>query len=151
MKRFNSTIKIRICTYLSDRGTVRWVEVIQFLKDAYNHWRYRSICMAPVNYQKKDDDRIWVRPFTNDETHLTPYIFQKDIVQISSHKTLFDKGYMPNWIKEHVTVIQAVPPKTWTKRRVYKFVDYNEEDLNGSWYPKSFRKLQTTNIASRKF
>ena len=34
VERFNRTIKTRIWTYLSDRGTVRWVDVIQDLGDA---------------------------------------------------------------------------------------------------------------------
>ena len=46
---YNRTIKTRIWTYLSDRGTVRWVNVIQNLIDAYNHSRNRSICMAPAD------------------------------------------------------------------------------------------------------
>ena len=37
VERFNRTIKTRIWTYLSDRGTVRWVDVIQDLVDAYNN------------------------------------------------------------------------------------------------------------------
>ena len=43
-------------TYLSDRGTVRWVDVIQDLVDAYNHSRHRSIGMAPADVQKKDEN-----------------------------------------------------------------------------------------------
>ena len=53
VERFNRTNKSRILTYLSDRGTVRWVNVIQDLMNAYNHSRHRSIGMAPANVQKK--------------------------------------------------------------------------------------------------
>ena len=49
VERFNRTIKTRILTYLSDRGTVRWVDVIQDLVNAYNHSRHRSIGMAPAD------------------------------------------------------------------------------------------------------
>ena len=52
-ERFNRTIKTRIWTYLSDRGTVRWVDVIQQLVDAYNHSRHRSIGVAPVDVEKQ--------------------------------------------------------------------------------------------------
>ena len=37
VERFNRTIKTRIWTYLSDCGSVRWLDVIQDLVDAYNH------------------------------------------------------------------------------------------------------------------
>ena len=40
---FNRTIKTRIWTYLSDHGTVRWVDISQDVVDAYNNSRHRSI------------------------------------------------------------------------------------------------------------
>ena len=123
VKRFNWTIKTRIRTYLSDRGTVRWVDVIQEFVDAYNHSRNRSIGMAPADLQKKDENRLLVRHFGDGDTYLKPPIPQGAIMRVSSHKTIFDKGYMLNWTKEHFTVSQAVPPKRGSKRRVYKLVD----------------------------
>ena len=54
------------------------------------------------------------------------------MVQARTHKTIFDKGYMANWTKEHFTVSQAVPTKRGTKRRVYKLLDYNDEAVKGS-------------------
>ena len=53
VERFNRTIKHRIFTYLSDRGTVRWVDVIQHLMVSYNHSRHRSIGMAPVDVRRR--------------------------------------------------------------------------------------------------
>ena len=54
VERFNRTIKTRIWTYLSDRGTVLWVDIIQDLVYAYNNSRNRYIGMAPADVQKKD-------------------------------------------------------------------------------------------------
>ena len=132
VERFNRTIKTIIWTYLSYRGTVRWVDVIQDLVDAYNHSRHRSIGMAPADVQKKDENRLWVRLFENGNTYLKPLIPQGAMVRASSHKTIFDNGYIPNWTKEHFTVSQAVPPKRGTKRSVYKLLDYNDEAVKGS-------------------
>ena len=141
VERFNRTIKTRIWTYLSDRGTVRWINVIQDLVDAYNHSRHRSIGMAPANVHKKDEDRLWVRLFGDGDTHLKPPIPQGAMVRASRHKTIFDKGYMPNWTKEHFTVSQAVPTRKGTKRRVYKLVDYNDENVKGTWYPEEIQEI----------
>ena len=55
------------------------------------------------------------------------------MVRASNHKTIFNKGYIFNWTKEHFTVSQAVPPRQKTKHRVYKLVDYNDETVKGSW------------------
>ena len=113
-ERFTRTIKTRIWIYLSDRGTVRWVDVIQDLVDAYNHSRYRSISMAPADVQKKDENRLWVRFFGDGDTQFKPSIPQGAMVQASSHKTIFDKGYIPNWTKKHFTVSHSVPPRDQT-------------------------------------
>ena len=59
VKRFNRTIKTRIWTYLSDRGTVRWVNVIQGLVNSYNLSRHCSIAIAPADVQKKRENRLW--------------------------------------------------------------------------------------------
>ena len=117
------------------------VDFIQDLIDAYNHSRHRSIGMAPTDVQKKDENSLCVRLFGDGDIHLKPQILQGAMVRASSHKTIFDKGYMPNWTKEHFTVSQAVPPKRGTKRRVYKLVDYDDEAVKGSWYPEKLQEI----------
>ena len=96
VERFNRTIKTRIWKYLSDSGTVRWVDVIQDLVDAYNNSRHRLIGMAPADVEKKDENRLWVRLFGDGDTYLKPQIQQGAMVRASSHKTIFEKGYMSN-------------------------------------------------------
>ena len=58
LERFNRAIKIRIWIYLSDRGTVRLVDINQDLVDTYNHLRHQSIGMAPTDGQKQDENRL---------------------------------------------------------------------------------------------
>ena len=151
VERFNPTIMTRIWTYLSDRGTVRWVDVIQDLVNSYNHSRHRSIGMAPADVQKKDENRLWVRLFEDGGTHLKPKILKGAMVRASSHKTIFDKGYMPNWTKEHFTESQAVPPRRGTKSRVYKLVDYDDEPVKGSWYPEELQEISHNQYRIDKF
>ena len=120
VKLFNRTINTRIWTYLSELGTVRWVNFIQDLVDAYNESRHRSIGSAPADVQTQDENRIWVRLFGDGDTHIKFLILLGAMVRASNNKRIFDKGYMPNWTKEHFTVSQAGPPRRRTKRRVYK-------------------------------
>ena len=141
VERFNRTIKTRIWTYLSDRGTVRWVDVIQDRVNSYNHSRHRSIGMAPEDVQKMDENRPWVRLFWDGDTYLKPIIPQEALVRASSHKTVFDKSYMPNWTNKHLTVSQAVPPRKGTKRREYKLVDYHDEPVKNSWYSEELQEI----------
>ena len=63
------------------------------------------------------------------------------MVRISKNKGVFDKGYMPNWSKEHFTVSEAPGPRRGTKRRVYKIADYNGEPVKGVWYPEELQQI----------
>ena len=126
---------------MSNRGTVRWVNVIQDLVNAYNYSHQCSIGMVLADVQKKDENRLWVRLYGDGDTHLKGSIFQGAMVRASSQKTICDKGYMPNWTKEHFTVSQALPVIRGTKRRVYKLVNYNNDELKGSWYPEKIQEI----------
>ena len=151
VERFNRIIKTRILTYLSDRGIVSWVSVIQDLVNSYNHSRQRSIGMAHADVQNRDENRLWVWLYGDWDSQLKGSISQGALVRASSQKTIFDKGDMPNWTKEHFTVSQALPVRRRTNRRLYKLVDYYNDEVKAAVTQKSFRKLQKTSMASKKF
>ena len=75
------------------------------------------------------------------DTDVKGSISQGAIVGASIQKTIFDKGYMPNWTKEHFTVSQALPLRSGTERRVYKMVDYNNNEVKSSWYQEEIQKI----------
>ena len=79
--------------------------------------------MAPADVQQKNKNSLWVRLFGDEDTHLKPQILQGAMVLESSHKEVYDNGYMANWTKKDFTVSKAMPPKRWTKRLVYKLVN----------------------------
>ena len=106
-----------------------------------NTTRHRFIGMAPADVEKKDENRLWVSLFGDGDTYLKLQIPQGAMVRTSSHKPIFDRGYMPNWIKEHFTVSKAMPPIKGTKRRLYKLVDYNNNDVKGSFYPEELQEI----------
>jgi len=140
-ERFNRTIKSRIWTYLSDKGTVKWVDVIKDLVSAYNNSHHRTIGMAPSKVQKKDEDRLWAKMYGDGNTYLKPSIPRGSMIRISKNKGVFDKGYMPNWSKEHFVVDQVPEQQRGSKRRVYKIKDYNGEVVKGTWYPEEVQQI----------
>jgi len=149
-ERFNRTIKTRIWTYLSDKGTVRWVDVIQDLVQAYNNSYHRTIGMPPSKVEKKDKARLWVRMYGDGDTYLKAAISRGSMVRISKAKGDFEKGYMPNWSKEHFIVDQDAEQRRGTKRRVYKIKDYNDEPVKGKWYPEELQKINSNQYRIEK-
>ena len=68
VERFNRTIKTRLWTYMSGRGTLRYLGLLAQLSDSYNHSLHRSIGMAPAKVQEHDQDRIWARLYGDGDT-----------------------------------------------------------------------------------
>ena len=139
VERFNCTLKTRIYTFFSDRGTALWVNVIQDLVKAYNNTFHRTIGMAPSQVRKHDEPRIWVKMYDAGDTLLKPKIPKGSMVRLNKAKGVFDKGYLPNWSKEHFQIMDVPEAKLGAKRPVYKLEDYSGEEVKGSWY---FEKLQ---------
>ena len=133
VERFNRTIKTRLWTYMSDKGTVRWLDVLQHLVISYNHSYHRSIGMLPADVTKIDENRICARLYGDGDTHMKQKMLPVGgMVRINKSKGVFDKGYMPKWSKEHFTVGEVPTARQGSKRRVYKISDYNGEPVTGT-------------------
>ena len=63
-----------------------------------------------------------------------------DHVRITKKKKTFDKGYTQRWTEEvfKISKIQRTIPMT------YKITDYNEEEIQGSFYDKNFKSQSKT-------
>ena len=97
VERFNRTIKTRIWTYMSEKGTVRWVDVLQKLIVSYNQSFHLSIGMAPTDVKHKDENRIWARRYGDGDIHLKQKALPVSaMVRINKSKGVLDKWYMPN-------------------------------------------------------
>ena len=79
-------------------------------------------------------------------------------VRISKVKSIFKKGYLPNWIEEVFTVVKIIDGNP----KQYKLTDYDDNQLDGSFYsqeiqvvdkPETFRiekVLQTRKLRGGK-
>ena len=83
-------------------------------------------------YQETDENLFCVGRYGNGNTDITFQISHKAMVRASSHKTIFEYNYMPNWLTDHFTVIQEVLLRNGAKLRVYKFINYNNERVKGN-------------------
>ena len=74
---------------------------------------------------------------------LTPKFSIENNVRITKKKNVFDKGYTQRWTKEvfKMSMIQFTTPVT------YKITDYNEEEIQGSFYEQELQKSVTKNIS----
>ncbi len=95
--------------------------------------------MRPVDVTKGKVDQIFNRMygkhFANFE--IKPKFADKEPVRISSAKSVFDKGYLPNWTDEVFKVTDVVNhPK-----KVYKIEDLDGENVKGTFYPEELQSV----------
>ena len=139
VERFNRTLKSRLWKYFTMTLKQKWTDVLQDTVHAYNHSKHRTLGMRPVdvNDGNVDDVRqIWSsgRPSTARSAFKVG-----DLVRISKMKSVFAKGYLPNWTEELFTISSINRKKSPI---MYKLKDYSGEEIEGSFYRYEIQKVQ---------
>ena len=120
--------------------TRRYIDMLDDLAYSYNHSKHRSIKKKPVNVTTENEQEVWLNLYGDRPTSKkkVKYKFSVgDQVRISKMKRKFEKGYLPNFSREIFTVSQQIaryPP-------VYKLKDYDEEELDGTFYKEELQKI----------
>ena len=139
IERFNRTLKERIYRYITKNRTRRFLDILQSLVKSYNNTYHRSIKQIPSKVNISNQENVWDALYNN---NLTTTETQDNIevgsrVRISKVKTLFEKGYLPNWTSELFTVSEVIRTRPLT----YKLKDDNGEEIEGSFYFYELQKV----------
>ena len=132
VERFNRTLKTRLWRYFTANYTSQWTHVLQDAVYAYNHSVHRMIGHKPADVTADTVDEL------RDKMHQRkkPARGQRDIrvgdkVRISKVKSIFAKGYLPNWTEEIFIVAEVNTKFTPT---MYTLKDLQGEMIEGSFY-----------------
>jgi hypothetical protein len=122
------------------KGTFKYVDVLDKLLQKYNNTKHSTIGMTPAEASKPENEVEVFNKLHPEAVHtkLKPKFSVGDRVRITKYKTVFEKGYWPNWTEE-VFVISEMKP---TIPITYKIKDDQGEPVAGSFYE---RELQKTN------
>lgn len=146
VERLNRTLKTRLWRYFTDKGTYKWIDVIQRLTDYYNNSRHRSIGCKPVEVTPENQLTIWRRlypeqsgqePMGNIRSKVLDGPAVGDHVRISKFKHVFEKGYLPNWTEEVFIVSKCLQ----RPRESYELKDLQNEPIIGTFYPEEIQKI----------
>ena len=138
IERFNRTSKEKILKYFSANNTRKFLDVLDLLVDQYDNTIHLSIKITPKEASRMENEnevcRNWYPEFGH--TILTQKCSIGDNVRITKKKKIFDKGYTQRWTEEVFKIykIQLKIPVT------YKITDYNEEEIQGSFYEQELPK-----------
>jgi len=139
VERWNRTMKEKMYKYFSANSTRKYIDILQYLVDGYNNTIHSSIGMSPKEAsQKKNEAKVWhnlygdYRPIKRK----IPKFKVGDKVRITKKKGIFEKGYTPRWTEEMFTVSDV----RYTDPITYKIVDYNNEEIKGTFYEQELQK-----------
>ena len=131
-ERFIRTLKSRIYKYMSSISKNVYIDKLDDIVDEYNNTYHTTIKMKD-NKDIKDNTYINADKEINNKD---PKFKVGDHVRISKYKTIFAKGYMPNWSEEVFVIKKVKNTVPWT----YVINDLNGEEITGTFYEKELKK-----------
>lgn len=138
VERFNRTLKNMMWKRFSMNGSYKWTNILQTLVDEYNDSKHRTIKMKPNNVSRNNEkfllDTVYNRKWVI-KPSVKPKYTVGDTVRLSKYKSVFKKGYTPNWTAEvfKVKKIQYTNPIT------YQLIDLNGNDVKGTVYAEELQ------------
>jgi hypothetical protein len=147
VERFNRTLKSRIWTYFTANNTKRYIDVLNDITFAYNNSVHRSIRMRPSDVDNEQAaQKAWYHLFY----HTTSVGSSKrkqplpvnQRVRITKWKGNFEKGYVPNWSREHFTVSRH----TQHPQSLYNIRDASGEPIEGAFYDTELQAVSRNRL-----
>ena len=90
--------------------------------------------MKPIDVRDNNNKRVYI----DEDNEKCSRFKVGDRVRISKFKSIFDKGYTPNWSKEIFIVDKINDTVPYT----YNLKDLNDEEIIGSFYDQELQKTQ---------
>lgn len=146
VERFNRSLKEMMYRKFTEVGNYNWVNILNSLLKQYNYRRHRTIGMAPIEVNRRNEIMVRRNIDRNRQKYKTSdkkvQFKIGDKVRISKYKKVFDKGYLPNWTNEMFTVYTVQPTVPIT----YKLKDYKNHVIKGSFYGHELKKAKHGDI-----
>ena len=149
VERWNRTLKEQIWKYFSAWNTHKWIDKLQVLVHNYNHRVHRVIKEKPANVNAGNAMIIWERLYGKPQQprrgSRKALLHVGDRVRLSKVKSIFAKGYLPNWTEEEFFIDQV---NTKYQPVTYKVCDYHGQVVEGSFYR---HELQSVTRSQEKY
>ena len=132
VERFNKTVKTKLWKIFTAKNTWNWIDELPNVMYGYNHHIHRTIKRRPVDVTRENANEVWNRLYAERKSGTrSKDIKVGDRVKISKVKSVFAKGYLPNWTEEEFFVDSI---NTKYSPTTFKLRDYNGEVIEGSFY-----------------
>ena len=130
-ERFIKTWKNKIYKYMTSVSENIYIDQLGDIVKKYNNSYHRTIKTKPVDVKSK----TYIN-FNKGTNYKDPKLKVGDYVRISKYKSIFAKGYIPNWFKEVFVIKKVKDTVLWT----YLIKYLNGEEIIGFFYKKELQK-----------
>ena len=130
-ERFIRTLKNKLYKHMTAVPKNVFYDVLDDIVKKYNNTWHSTFKMKPKDV---GDDNF--TKYAEQFNEKDPKFNVGDRVRISKYKSVFAKGYMPNWSEEVFIVSMVKNTVPWT----YEINDLNGEKTAGSFYEKELQK-----------
>ena len=119
----------------------KYIDKLDDIVNEYNNTYHRTIKMKPVDVK----DSTYINSM---ELHSIkdPKFKVGDHVRISKYKSIFAKGYTPNWSEEVFIIKKVKNIVPWT----YVIDDLNDGEIIGTFYEKNIQKTNQEEFRIKK-
>lgn len=145
VERFNRTFMSKLWKIFSLNGSHKWIKCIQDVIATYNNTIHRTIRMKPIEVNSRNANQILRKQYKQNNTLIvenTNKYKVNDYVRISKYKSLFEKGYTPNWSAEIFQIYKILQ----TNPKTYLLKDATEQKISGSFYEYELLRTEHPNI-----
>ena len=150
VERFNRTLKSRMWRAFTKQGSYKWLDLLPKLLTAYNNSVHRILGMAPSQVTVDNETDVWLRLYAGEEKRKkrAPKYKINDRVRISRYKSVFEKGYTPNWSEEEF-LVHAVNTKY--SPVTYILRSLAGEIIEGSFYEQEMQPSHSDDESDRMY
>ena len=132
-ERYNRTLKTRLWKYFTAKKTYVYLNVLQNIVGAINQSHSSTIGCRPIDVTLTNEDNVRKRLAAIGDIKKQPFTYNAgDKVRIAKAKTLFKKGYLPNFTEEIFVIDRRFPRQPVP---VYTIKDLKGAEIKGVFYP----------------
>jgi hypothetical protein len=142
VERFNRTLKNDMWKQFTHNGNYRWLDSLQRLVSEYNARKHRTIGMRPVDVTPAIADKLLTTVYSRVKIAAPARFKVGDSVRVSKFKTIFEKGYTPNWSTEvfRIVKVQQTNPMT------YLLEDSRGKPVAGGFYEYELHRVANPDV-----
>lgn len=143
VERVNRTLKGMLWKEFSMQGSYKWLKILPEIASKYNNKVHSTIQMKPSSVGPHNEKQLLKNVYNNIKlSNLLTKFKRNDNVRISKYRSVFSKGYNPNWSNE----IFVVDKVQYTNPTTYLLRDLNNKPILGSFYEQELQKTKYPDV-----